>query len=57
MGGGPASTARGTSGDRVTRRIDVGYPEDRDRAEERLDELRAEDDDAKAEGDEAVVDN
>ena len=38
MAGGPASGC-GTSGDGVTRRIDVGYPDDRDRAEERLDKL------------------
>jgi len=30
--------ASGTSSDAVTRRIDVGYPEDRDEAEERLQE-------------------
>ncbi|MYL15304.1 NTP transferase domain-containing protein [Halorubrum terrestre] len=39
-------------------RIDVGYPEDRDRAEERLDKLEAgEEPEADDEVDEAVVDN
>jgi len=38
-------------------RVDVGYPEDRDRAEERLDELSEEDADTEAEVDEAVVDD
>ena len=44
----------------VTRRIDVGYPEDRDRAAERLDELAAdsgtENTEEAADSDEAVVD-
>ncbi len=39
-------------------RIDVGYPEDRDRAAERLDEEAAEDaDEATEETEEAVVDS
>jgi glucose-1-phosphate thymidylyltransferase len=38
-------------------RIDVGYPEDRDRAEERLDELADTDVEEQEDGDEAVVDN
>ena len=39
-------------------RIDVGYPEDRDRAEERLDELESgEEPEADDDVDEAVVDN
>ncbi|WP_050031989.1 UTP--glucose-1-phosphate uridylyltransferase AglF [Halorubrum halophilum] len=40
-------------------RIDVGYPEDRDRAEDWLDELAEEDDDIEGQedGDEAVVDS
>ena len=37
-------------------RIDVRFPEDRDRAEERLDELVEEDDDTEPDGDEAVID-
>ena len=45
----------------VTRRVDVGYPEDRDRAEERLDELAGDASEAEAtdeeDADEAVVDS
>jgi hypothetical protein len=39
------------------RRDVMGFLEDRDRAEERLDELSEEDDDPEAEVDEAVVDD
>jgi len=49
--------ASGISGDRVTRWIDVGYPEDRDRAEKRLDDRTEKDDNPEADGDEAVVDD
>ena len=36
---------------------DVGFPEDRERAEERLNELVEEDDDTEPDGDEAVIDS
>ena len=41
----------------LMRRDVVGFLEDRDRAEERLDELSEEDDDPEAEVDEAAVDD
>lgn len=51
----------GISGDRVTRWIDVGYPKDRDRAEEQLNELTASSDadeeENSVEADEVTVDS